>query len=106
MLLWLLLLDTLQTYWLVLIPCIFIGMLRKRCGRLWIVFAFLILIAACVISETLAVVEDKDAIFMIGAMIRFVLSAMLLSLSLFLAARLRTIFGQRDGTMEEMDVSS
>lgn len=62
--------DTWLTYWHILLVTMFMGQLRNWIGGRWIGIAFGCLLIFVVASEYLAVQEDKDAVFMLGSIIR------------------------------------
>lgn len=84
--------DTLLTYGFVLLACIVLGSLRFRFGRRWIGVAFIAFFVSWLISEALASVDDKDAVFLIGALLRLVISTGLLAAALAFVSKLKRWF--------------
>lgn len=87
-----LILDTWVSYWHVLLLCMMLGNLRAWVGSKWMTVAFVLLIGFVVISEATAGVDDKDFVYLIGAVIRLIIASLLLSIVIVLGAKARKFF--------------
>jgi hypothetical protein len=88
-----LVLDTWISYWHVLLLCMLLSNLRVWIGSKWIVVAFVLLFGFVVTSEATARIEDNDFIYLIGAVIRFVIASIALSIAIVLGVQVRRFWG-------------
>jgi len=86
-----LVLDTFISYWHVLFVCAVLSNLRFRIGSKWILIAFATFSGFFLCSEVMADVDDKDFVYLVGALLRFIIASFSLAIVVLIGISFRNL---------------